>query len=81
MAGMGSGSPVVGIDLGGTKILAGVIGAGNEILGRAKRSTPAKEGAEAILKAIVDVRRRGAGRWPGSDATRSPGSGSARPGP
>ena len=27
MAGMGSGAPVVGIDLGGTKILAGVIGA------------------------------------------------------
>ena len=54
MAGMGSGSPVVGIDLGGTKILTGVIGAGNEILGRSKRSTPAKEGAEAILKAIVE---------------------------
>jgi glucokinase len=54
MAGMGSGSPVVGIDLGGTKILTGVIGAGNEILGRSKRSTPAKEGAEAILEAIVE---------------------------
>ncbi|MEJ7640507.1 MAG: ROK family protein, partial [Singulisphaera sp.] len=54
MSGMGSGSPVVGIDLGGTKILTGVIGAENEILGRSKRSTPAKEGSEAILQAIVD---------------------------
>ena len=81
MAGMGSGSPVVGIDLGGTKILAGVIGAGNEILGRAKRPTPAKEGAEAILEAIVDCVDEALAIGPGRDATRSPGPGSARPGP
>ncbi len=54
MAGMASGPPVVGIDLGGTKILTGVVGVDNEILGRAKRPTPAKEGSEAILRAIVD---------------------------
>ena len=66
--------------MGGTKILTGVIGAGNEILGRAKRPTPAKEGAEAILKAIVDCVDEALGR-PGSDATRSPGPGSARPAP
>lgn len=47
--------PVVGIDLGGTKVLAGVVGPDNAILGRAKRSTPAAEGGEAILKAIVEA--------------------------
>lgn len=50
----GGSPPVVGIDLGGTKVLAGVVGPGNEILGRAKRPTPAMEGADAILKTIVD---------------------------
>jgi glucokinase len=54
MAGQGTGSPVVGIDLGGTKILAGVVNAENRILGRAKRPTPAKDGAEAIFRAIVE---------------------------
>jgi glucokinase len=54
MAETGEGPPVLGIDLGGTKILAGVIGADNVILGRAKRPTPAKDGAAAIFKAIVE---------------------------
>src|SRR5262249_31293138 len=44
----GGGPPVVGIDLGGTKVLAAVVGPGNEILGRSKRPTPASEGADAI---------------------------------
>ena len=44
MAGQSSGPLVVGVDLGGTKILSGVVDADNNILGRAKRSTPAKEG-------------------------------------
>jgi len=52
MAGLGTGPPVVGIDLGGTKILAGVVSAENRILGRGKRPTPAKEGAQAILETI-----------------------------
>jgi glucokinase len=50
-----SGPPVLGIDLGGTKILAGVVGPRNEVLGRAKRPTPATEGGEAILKAMVEA--------------------------
>jgi glucokinase len=55
MAANAQGPPVLGIDLGGTKILAGVIGARNEILGRAKRPTPATEGGDAILRAIVEA--------------------------
>jgi glucokinase len=54
MTWQGDGSSVVGVDLGGTKILSGVVDADNRILGRAKRSTPAKDGGPAILKAIVD---------------------------
>ena len=53
MAGQGGGPPVVGIDLGGTKILAGVVNAENVILGRGKRPTPAKEGQEAILLTML----------------------------
>ncbi len=45
--------PVLGIDLGGTKILAGVVSNDHQILGRAKRTTPAQEGGRAIVEAIV----------------------------
>jgi len=34
--------PVLGIDLGGTKTLVAVVSDTNEILGRAKRATPAE---------------------------------------
>jgi len=53
MAGPGATAPVVGVDLGGTKILAAVIGPDHQILGRAKRPTPAEAGGPAILAAIV----------------------------
>jgi glucokinase len=44
---------VVGVDLGGTKILAGVVDSENKIHARAKRSTPAEAGGPAILAAII----------------------------
>ncbi len=44
---------MVGVDLGGTKILAAVVGPNHRILGRAKRPTPAEAGGPAILAAIV----------------------------
>jgi glucokinase len=47
-----NGPPVVGIDLGGTKILVGVVDPQNRILARAKRPTPSKEGGEAIVRAM-----------------------------
>ncbi len=47
------GPPVLGIDLGGTKILVGVVNGDHKILGRAKRTTPAKEGGASIVAAIV----------------------------
>ncbi len=54
MARTDGGPLVVGVDLGGTKILAGVVAADNRILGRGKRSTPAREGGPAILGAMLD---------------------------
>jgi glucokinase len=53
MARQGDGPPVVGIDLGGTKILAGVVSGDHRIMGRAKRTTPAKEGGPSILAAVI----------------------------
>jgi glucokinase len=53
MAGQDGTAPVIGVDLGGTKILVGVVGPDHAILARSKRPTPAEDGAAAILAAIV----------------------------
>lgn len=54
MIALDSGAPiVVGVDLGGTKILAAAVGPNYRILGRAKRPTPAEAGGPAILAAIL----------------------------
>jgi glucokinase len=55
MAGLRKAAPVVGVDLGGTKILVGVVGPDHKILGRSKRSTPAEAGGPAILSSIVEA--------------------------
>jgi glucokinase len=44
--------PVVGTDLGGTKILAGVVDQNGKILGMAKRPTKADEGVEEVVSRI-----------------------------
>src|SRR5258708_892993 len=53
MAGLGGKTPVVGVDLGGAKVLAAVVGPDHHIPGPSKRPTPAQEGGPAILDAIV----------------------------
>lgn len=70
----------LGIDLGGTKILAGAIGADNRLLSRAKRSTPAREGAGAILGAIVSAAREALDQA-GLSAEELLGVGVGAPGP
>ena len=64
MAEQGRSPPVVGIDLGGTKILAAVVAADNTILGRAKAPTPAQGGGGGDPPGDRRVRRRSAGRRP-----------------
>jgi glucokinase len=48
------GAPVLGIDLGGTKVLAGVVDGAERIVARAKRPTPAKQGNAAVFQAVLD---------------------------
>ena len=45
----------LGIDLGGTKILAGAVDASNRILGRGKLKTPFGDGPDAIGAALVEA--------------------------
>jgi glucokinase len=51
-------SLVLGIDLGGTKILSAVINPQGDLLSRDHSVTPAAEGEEAVLQAIVESARR-----------------------
>jgi len=45
---------IVGVDLGGTKILAGVFTPQLKCLGRSKASTKAQRGSEAVIERIAD---------------------------
>ena len=49
--------PVVGIDLGGTKILAGVVNAKGKIIGLAKRATKPEDGVEAVVERMAKTVR------------------------
>jgi glucokinase len=71
---------VLGIDLGGTKILAGVVDAENRIVGRAKEPTPAREGGAALREALIKA-GRDALAASGIDASRLAAVGIGSPGP
>jgi glucokinase len=60
--------PVVGIDLGGTKILAGVVDAKGKIIGQAKRATKPEDGVEAVVERMAKTVREAV-----SNAELSPG--------
>nr|WSW66045.1 ROK family protein [Streptomyces sp. NBC_00995] len=45
--------PVVGLDLGGTKIAAALLAADGTVLARHSRPTPARQGAAAVLDALA----------------------------
>ncbi|WP_241836430.1 ROK family protein [Streptomyces sp. CB01249] len=45
--------PVVGLDLGGTKIAAALFGADGAVVARHSRPTPARDGAAAVLDALA----------------------------
>lgn len=53
---------VIGIDLGGTKILAAAVDGEGRILGRAKRSTDSEEGQEAVFDRMADCAREAVSR-------------------
>ncbi len=54
--------PYLGIDLGGTKILAAVVSPKGKILGQAKQPTPAGEGPAAVIPRIAETARKAAGK-------------------
>ncbi len=47
--------PVVGVDLGGTKILAAVVASDGQVLGQAKKKTKANRGALDVLTRMADT--------------------------
>ncbi len=49
---------ILGIDLGGTKILTAVINPRGEILSRDRSVTPAQEGPQAVVKSILESTNR-----------------------
>lgn len=70
----GPGGPVVGLDLGGTKIAAALVAPGGRILSRHTRPTPAARGPGAVLAALAAAVRdvvRAAGPNPASTPGRT----------
>ncbi len=51
-------SPVVGVDLGGTKILAAVVDREGRIVARLKHKTRAERGPEAVIAHLVEICRQ-----------------------
>lgn len=54
----GSGPFTVGMDLGGTKILAAVVDAQGQILAEAKLKTGAREGPDAVIERMAETARQ-----------------------
>jgi glucokinase len=71
---------VIGMDLGGTKILAAVVDAEGRILAEAKRATAAEEGPDIVIKRMAQTARKAAGHA-GIDWTEVTGMGVGAPGP
>jgi glucokinase len=51
------GTPVIGLDLGGTKIAAALVGTDGTVLARHTLPTPATSGAQAVLDALAEAAR------------------------
>jgi glucokinase len=68
-----------GIDLGGTKILAVVVGDEHEVLGQSRRPTPAEGGPPRVAEAMAEA-LRGAVEAAGADGAELDGVGIGAPG-
>ncbi|WP_335941659.1 ROK family protein [Streptomyces sp. PTD5-9] len=69
---------VAALDIGGTKIAGALVDGGGALLVRARRPTPAREGAETVMAAVAEVLAElsGSPLWPRATAV---GIGSAGP--
>ncbi len=72
--------PIVGVDLGGTKILAVVVAGRDRIVARCKKRTKSRKGCDVVLDRIADT-IRGAVDEAGMDMTDIPAVGVGVPGP
>jgi glucokinase len=75
-----AGAYVVGMDLGGTKILATVVDQGGEIAAEAKLRTKAERGPSAVIERMAETARQAA-RQAGIDWAAVKGVGVGAPGP
>lgn len=46
---------IIGVDIGGTKIAAALVGPDGQVSNRSQRPTPVEQGAEAILATVVEL--------------------------
>jgi glucokinase len=75
-----SGPYVIGMDLGGTKILAAVVDEKGEIVTEAKQKTRAEKGPDTVIGRIAETARQAA-RQAGLDWSEVKGIGIGAPGP
>ena len=75
-----SGPYVIGMDLGGTKILAAVVDEQGEIVTEAKQKTRAEKGPDTVIGRIAETARQAA-RQAGLDWSEVKGIGIGAPGP
>lgn len=75
-----TGSYVVGMDLGGTKILAAIVDESGQIVAEAKLQTKAEKGPDAVIRRIAATAREAA-RRAGIDWSEVKGVGIGAPGP
>lgn len=71
--------PVIGVDVGGTKVLAGVVDRDYKVLATAKRPTKGENGVDAVIERIAKT-ARDAAREAGLDFSDIAGVCSAAPG-
>ena len=71
----------LGIDIGGTKILAALVGPDGTVLDQARADTPAAQGPAAVLRTAADLARRLGGTGPvgvGAAGVIDPATGTVR---
>jgi glucokinase len=78
--GKNSSKPVIGMDLGATKILAGVVSAEGKVLGTAKRATKPQSGPEKVIERMVKTAQE-AVEAAGLKTDEIAGLGTGAPGP
>ena len=80
MAKKNSDNPVIGVDLGGTKILAGVVDANGALLGQSKRPTKPSAGVDVVIDRMAKTVRE-AIEAAGLKLSDMAGLGTGAPGP